>query len=50
VQGDGEINLSALETRFQELRIEVVLHKQKNFAWPIAETPTHWILLGSTKT
>jgi len=49
VQGDGEINLSALETRFQELRIEVVLHKQKNFAWPIAETPTHWILLGLDK-
>jgi acetamidase/formamidase len=49
VQGDGEINLSALETRFQELRIQVVLHKQKNFAWPIAETSTHWILLGLDK-
>ena len=49
VQGDGEICLTALETRFQELRIQVVLHKQKNFAWPIAETPTHWILLGLDK-
>jgi acetamidase/formamidase len=49
VQGDGEINLSALETRFQELRIQVVLHKQKNFAWPVAETSTHWILLGLDK-
>jgi acetamidase/formamidase len=49
VQGDGEINLSALETRMQELRIQVVLHKQKNFAWPIAETPTHWITLGLDK-
>jgi acetamidase/formamidase len=49
VQGDGEINLSALETRFQELRIQVVVHKQKNFAWPIAETSTHWILLGLDK-
>ena len=49
VQGDGEINLSALETRMQELRIEVVLHKQKNFAWPVAETPTHWITLGLDK-
>jgi acetamidase/formamidase len=49
VQGDGEINLSALETRFEELRIQVVLHKQKNFAWPIAETSTHWILLGLDK-
>jgi acetamidase/formamidase len=49
VQGDGEISLTALETRFQELRIQVVLHKQKNFGWPIAETSTHWILLGMDK-
>jgi acetamidase/formamidase len=49
VQGDGEISLTALETRFQELRIQVILHKQKNFAWPIAETSTHWILLGMDK-
>ena len=48
-QGDGEINLSALETRMQEMRIQVVLHKQKNFAWPIAETPTYWITLGLDK-
>ena len=49
LQGDGEICLSALETRFEELRIQVVLHKQKNFAWPIAETSTHWIILGMDK-
>jgi len=49
VQGDGEINLSALETRMKELRIQVVLHKQKNFAWPVAETTTHWITLGLDK-
>jgi acetamidase/formamidase len=49
VQGDGEISLTALETRFEELRIQVVLHKQKNFAWPIAETSTHWIILGLDK-
>ncbi|HET9284732.1 MAG TPA: acetamidase/formamidase family protein [Candidatus Angelobacter sp.] len=49
VQGDGEICLTALETRMQELRIQVVLHKQKNFSWPIAETATHWILLGLDK-
>ena len=46
VQGDGEINLSALETRMKEMRIRVILHKQKNFAWPVAETRTHWIVLG----
>lgn len=49
VQGDGEISLTALETRMQELRIQVVLHKQKNFAWPVAETSTHWITLGLDK-
>jgi acetamidase/formamidase len=49
VQGDGEISLTALETRFQELRIQVVLHKQKNFSWPIVETSSHWILLGMDK-
>ena len=49
VQGDGEICLTALETGMQELRIQVILHKQKNFAWPIAETSTHWILLGLDK-
>jgi acetamidase/formamidase len=49
VQGDGEISLTALETRMQEMRIQVVLHKQKNFAWPIAETQTHWITLGLDK-
>ena len=49
LQGDGEINLSALETRMKEMRIQVVLHKNKNFAWPIAETSTHWIILGLDK-
>jgi len=46
VQGDGEICLTALETRMKELRIQVMLHKNKNLAWPIAETDTHWIVMG----
>jgi acetamidase/formamidase len=49
VQGDGEISLTALETRMQEVLIQVVLHKQKKFQWPVAETPTHWITLGLDK-
>ena len=49
VQGDGEISLTALETRMKELRIQVVLHKQKNLAWPVAETHTHWIIMGLDK-
>jgi len=49
VQGDGEICLTALETRMQEVLIQIVLHKQKNFQWPVAETPTHWITVGLDK-
>ena len=33
----------------QEMRIQLVLHKQKNFSWPVAETATHWITLGFDK-
>jgi acetamidase/formamidase len=49
VQGDGEVSLTALETRMKELRIQVMLHKQKNLAWPIAETDSHWIIIGLDK-
>jgi acetamidase/formamidase len=49
VQGDGEISLTALETRMRELRIQVILHKQKNLAWPVAETDSHWIVIGLDK-
>ena len=49
VQGDGEISLTALETSMQEVVIQVVLHKQKNFQWPVAETTTHWITVGLDK-
>jgi acetamidase/formamidase len=49
VQGDGEICLTALETRMKEVRVQVILHKQKNLAWPVAETNSHWITLGLDK-
>jgi len=48
-QGDGEICLCALETRMKELRIQVILHKRKNLAWPVAETDSHWIVMGLDK-
>jgi putative transposase len=43
VQGDGEISLTALETRMQEVLIQVVLHKQKKFQWPhhVAQRGNH---------
>jgi acetamidase/formamidase len=33
----------------KELRIQVLLHKQKGLAWPAAETDTHWITMGLDK-
>jgi acetamidase/formamidase len=48
-QGDGEICLTGIETRLKELRIQVLLHKQKGLAWPVAETDTHWITMGIDK-
>jgi len=44
-----DISLAALETRMKELRIQVILHKQKNLAWPVAETDSHWIIMGLDK-
>jgi acetamidase/formamidase len=49
VQGDGEICLTAIETRMKELQIQVILHKRKGLAWPLAETGTHWIVMGLDK-
>jgi acetamidase/formamidase len=48
-QGDGEICLTGIETRLKELRIQVLLHKQKGLAWPVAETDTHWVTMGLDK-
>ena len=49
VQGDGEICVTAIETRMKELLIQVILHKRKGLAWPLAETGTHWIVMGLDK-
>ncbi len=46
LQGDGEVNLTALETAMQELRIRVLLHPRAGLRWPCAETGTHFIALG----
>ena len=46
LQGDGEVNITALETAMEEVRVQVILHKRANYAWPMIETPTHWLMLG----
>jgi acetamidase/formamidase len=45
-QGNGEINLTAIESAFNELRLHVEVIKQKPLPWPRLETPTHWITVG----
>ena len=45
-QGNGEINLTAIETAFKELNITVELIKGRSLEWPRIETPTHWLTVG----
>jgi acetamidase/formamidase len=49
LQGDGEVNLTALETAMQQARVRVLLHKHAGLKWPFAETGTHWIAMGMDK-
>ena len=46
-QGNGEVNLTAIETAFKELSLTVDLVKGKSLDWPRIETPTHWITMGA---
>lgn len=45
-QGNGEIDLDALETWFPELNVTVDLIKQRPQEWPTVETPTSWVAVG----
>jgi acetamidase/formamidase len=45
-QGNGEINLTAIETAFKELNMTVSVLKNVKLEWPRVETPTHWITIG----
>ena len=45
-QGDGEVDQTAIETNL-EGRIQVVVRKDMKLEWPRAETPTHWITMGT---
>lgn len=48
-QGNGEIDLTAIETAFAEFNITVNVIKQKPLTWPRVETPTDWIAVGYDK-
>lgn len=45
-QGNGEIDLTAIETAFEEINVTVDLIKQKHLDWPRVETATDWIAVG----
>jgi acetamidase/formamidase len=49
-QGDGEVNLTAIECAFAPITLQVIVRKDRRaegaWAWPVAETPTHWIVQG----
>jgi acetamidase/formamidase len=48
-QGNGEVNLTALETAYKEMSITVDVIKGQALAWPRIETPTSWITMGYDK-
>ncbi len=48
-QGNGEVNLTALETAFKELNLTVDVLKGKSIEWPRIETATSWITMGYDK-
>src|SRR5690242_4988948 len=44
-QGNGEINLTALETAFQEIVLTITVDKSTRLQWPRIETPGEWITM-----
>src|SRR5512132_2557409 len=45
-QGNGEVNLTALECSYKEIRIQPIVRKDMKLEWPFIETRTHWISVG----
>src|SRR3954462_9647899 len=45
-QGDGEVDQTAIETNLNG-RLQLIVRKDLKLDWPRAETPTHWITMGT---
>jgi acetamidase/formamidase len=45
-QGNGEVNLTAIETAYKELNIALEVVKGMKLEWPRIETPTDWLTIG----
>jgi len=48
--GEGNVDQTSIETAFEEMRIQYVLHKRTALNVPMAETPDHWIGFGFSDT
>lgn len=48
-QGNGEIDLTAIETAFEEFNVTIDVIKNKSLTWPRAETKSDWIAVGYDK-
>jgi acetamidase/formamidase len=48
-QGNGEINLTALETAYKEMSVTVDVLKNMKLEWPRVETKDAWITVGIDK-
>ena len=49
VQGDGEVNVTAIETAMEEAVLQFTVRKDMKLERPMAETDTHWITMGYHK-
>jgi acetamidase/formamidase len=47
-QGNGEVDITAIETSLIG-HLQVVVHKGRSQHWPRAETPTHYISMGTDR-
>jgi acetamidase/formamidase len=45
-QGNGEVNLTALECAYKEIEIQPIVRKDLKTEWPWAETRSDWIFMG----
>ena len=45
-QGNGEVNLTALETAFQEITLTMTVDKAAKLQWPRIESPSEWVTMG----
>ena len=45
-QGNGEVNLTAMECSFESIGIQPIVHHEMKLTWPRIETKTHWITVG----